>query len=183
MIKDQYFNINDCNNLSFDFGEISNPTHDYYEYEQGQANIIVKSRLKKHAFSKCSILSFVNLALVISITGNRATLILTNSFPAFLTCVGYFNQFITALDLLNSEDQDCSLKDIYILPKLKNLKRTLNMLGNIRGIKFSICLILNCRAERKCIPIKNPPITHLSGKKPATIAPPSIMKYTQEKII
>ena len=48
MIKDEYFNINDCNNLSFDFGEISNLTHDYYEYEQGQADIIVKSRLKKH---------------------------------------------------------------------------------------------------------------------------------------
>ena len=37
--------------------------------------------------------------------------------------------------------------------------------------------------EKIYIPIKNPPITHLSGKKPATIAPPSIMKYTQEKII
>jgi hypothetical protein len=24
MIKDEYFNINDCNNLSLDFGEISN---------------------------------------------------------------------------------------------------------------------------------------------------------------
>jgi hypothetical protein len=50
MIKDEYFNINDCNNLSLDFGEISNLklTHDYYEYEQGQADIIVKSRLKKH---------------------------------------------------------------------------------------------------------------------------------------
>jgi hypothetical protein len=30
---------------------------------------------------------------------------------------------------------------------------------------------------------KNPPITHLSGEKPATIAPPPIMKNTQEKII
>ena len=48
MIKDEYFNINDCNNLSLDFGEISNLTHEYYEYEQGQADIIVKSRLKKH---------------------------------------------------------------------------------------------------------------------------------------
>ena len=48
MIKDVYSNINDCNNLSLDFGEISNLTHEYYEYEQGQADIIVKSRLKKH---------------------------------------------------------------------------------------------------------------------------------------
>ena len=48
MIKDEYFNINDCNNLSLDFGEISNLTHEYYEYEQGQGDIIVKSRLKKH---------------------------------------------------------------------------------------------------------------------------------------
>ena len=48
MIKDEYFNVNDCNNLSLDFGKISNLTHDYYEYEQGQADIIVKSRLKKH---------------------------------------------------------------------------------------------------------------------------------------
>jgi hypothetical protein len=48
MIKDEYFNINDFNNLSLDFGEISNLTHEYYEYEQGQADIIVKSRLKKH---------------------------------------------------------------------------------------------------------------------------------------
>ena len=47
MIKDEYFNINDCNNLSLDFGEISNLTHDYYEYEQEQADIIVRSRLKK----------------------------------------------------------------------------------------------------------------------------------------
>ena len=47
MIKDEYFDINDCNNLSLDFGEISNLTHDYYEYEQGQADIIVRSRLKK----------------------------------------------------------------------------------------------------------------------------------------
>jgi hypothetical protein len=39
MIKDEYFNINDCNNL----GEISNLTHNYYEYEQGQADIIVQS--------------------------------------------------------------------------------------------------------------------------------------------
>jgi hypothetical protein len=43
MIKDEYFNINDCNNLSLDFGEISNLTHDYYKYEQGQADIILKS--------------------------------------------------------------------------------------------------------------------------------------------
>jgi hypothetical protein len=48
MIKDEYFNINDFNNLSLDFGEISNLTHEYYEYEQGQGDIIVKSRLKKH---------------------------------------------------------------------------------------------------------------------------------------
>jgi hypothetical protein len=48
MIKDEYFNINDCNNLSLDFGEISNLTHDHYEYEQAQGDIIVKSRLKKH---------------------------------------------------------------------------------------------------------------------------------------
>jgi hypothetical protein len=47
MIKDEYFNINDCNNLSLDFGEISNLTHEYYEYEQGQADIIVKSRLSR----------------------------------------------------------------------------------------------------------------------------------------
>jgi hypothetical protein len=42
MIKGEYFNINDCNNLSLDFGEISNLTHDYYEYEQEQADIIVR---------------------------------------------------------------------------------------------------------------------------------------------
>ena len=48
MIKDEYFNINDCINLSLDFGEISNLTHDYYECEQGQTDIIVKSRLKKY---------------------------------------------------------------------------------------------------------------------------------------
>ena len=47
MIKDEYFNVNDCNNLSLDFGEISNLTHDHYEYEQAQGDIIVKSRLKK----------------------------------------------------------------------------------------------------------------------------------------
>jgi hypothetical protein len=44
----EYFNINDFNNLSLDFGEIGNLTHEYYEYEQGQADIIVKNRLKKH---------------------------------------------------------------------------------------------------------------------------------------
>ena len=47
MIKDEYFNINDCNNLSLDSVENSNLTHDYYEYEQGQTDILVKSRLKK----------------------------------------------------------------------------------------------------------------------------------------
>jgi hypothetical protein len=36
------------NSLWLDFGEISNLTHEYYEYEQGQADIIVKNRLKKH---------------------------------------------------------------------------------------------------------------------------------------
>ena len=73
----------------------------------------------------------------------------------------------------SSEDQDCSIKDILMAVKsqgddntklrqeisnlrqemhgvslsvssqVKNLKRTLNMLGNMRGIKFSISLILN----------------------------------------
>ena len=47
MIKDEYFNIYDCNNLSLDSVEISNLTHDYYEYEQGQTDILVKNRLKK----------------------------------------------------------------------------------------------------------------------------------------
>jgi hypothetical protein len=73
----------------------------------------------------------------------------------------------------SSEDQDCSLKDILMAVKsqgddntklrqeisnlrqemhggslsvssqVKKLKTTLNMLGNMRGIKFSICLIMN----------------------------------------
>jgi hypothetical protein len=51
MIKDEYFNINDCNNSSLDFGEISNLTHDYYEYEQEQADIIVRSRLKQKHYN------------------------------------------------------------------------------------------------------------------------------------
>ena len=73
----------------------------------------------------------------------------------------------------SSEDQDCSLKDILMTVKsqgddntklkqeisnlrqemhvvslsvssqVKKLKTTLKMLGNMRGIQFSICLILN----------------------------------------
>jgi hypothetical protein len=58
MIKDEYFNINDCNNVSLDFGEISNLTHDYYEYEQGQADIIVRSRLKENITTSGKILAF-----------------------------------------------------------------------------------------------------------------------------
>jgi hypothetical protein len=51
MIKDEYLNINDCNNLSLDIGEMSNLAHDYYEYEQEQADIIVRSRLKKKLYN------------------------------------------------------------------------------------------------------------------------------------
>ena len=72
MIKDEYFNINDCNNLSLDFGEISNLTHNYYEYEQGQTDIIVRSRLKKNITTSGKILVFTIIFLTLYTMGTES---------------------------------------------------------------------------------------------------------------
>ena len=49
-IKDKYSLITTdiATKLELSVNESDNLTHDYYEYEQGQANIIVKDRLKNH---------------------------------------------------------------------------------------------------------------------------------------